>query len=92
MILKTSVPAMTPMTLIQMLLFVVSHQLPQMMNTTRLVTAAWIVMALVMMKRTAMLMVMISNHVVRTGYLSYLDTLKVKECLLNLIPHVMSIN
>ena len=68
MILKTSAPAMTP---IQMLLFVVSHQSPQMMNTTHLVTSAWIVMALVMTKGIAMLMAMISNHVIRIDYLSY---------------------
>ena len=74
MILKTSAPAMSLTTLIQMLPSIVSHQSPQMMNTTRLVTVAWIVMTLVMTKKTAMLMVMtaeVSNHVVRIGYLSY---------------------
>jgi len=84
MTLKTSAAAMSLMTLIQMLPSIVSHQSPQIMNTTHPVTVAWILMTLVMTKKTAMFMVMTaeaSNHVVRIGYLSYetIDTLKVKK-------------
>ena len=73
MTLKTLAPAMSLTTLIQIFPSLVSHQSPQMMNTTHLVTVARRVMGLVMMKRTAILTVMtaeVSNHVVKIAHLS----------------------